>query len=270
MVFTSLPKPIAESGIDWLLVQTRIWSAEFLRLLWPTHLCADYGPFNLQPIDQLWALLGIFTFGILQAIGSLWSRKIALSTLLFWAALAPVSNLVPIYRPMADRYLYLPMVGMALLLAAALAGITWRPARAAAGIGGLVAVGLLAVATLRQERTWQDGGTLWAAVAQENPPSLNAWLGCGDAALDKEDPAQAVLFYQHVNALTQDHSAVAFAGIALAEAERGRQAEAAEALARATKLDSRYAKPETLVRAVALPAYQAQTLTLIGLRARHP
>ena len=270
LVFPSAPGAIAAPGIDWLLVQTRIWSAEFLRLLWPAHLCADYGPANLQPIDPSVALLALLTLGAAQAVGSLWNRKIALGSLLFWAALAPVSNLVPIYHPMADRYLYLPMMGVALLLAAALAGITRRPARIAAGTAGLAAVGLLAATTLRQERTWRDGSTLWAEAARENPASLNAWIGCGDAALDKGDPAQAIPFYERASTLAREHSAQAFGGIALAEAARGRQAEAAKALASATKLDSRYAKPETLVRAVVLPAYQAQTFTLIGLRARHP
>ncbi|MDD5349127.1 MAG: hypothetical protein PHQ12_02840 [Chthoniobacteraceae bacterium] len=270
LVFKNPPTAIAAQGIDWLLVQTRIWSAEFLRLLWPAHLCADYGPFNLQSIDATWALLAILTLGAAQAAGAFWSRKIALASVLFWAALLPASNLVPIYRPMADRYLYLPMTGVALLVATALAGLTRRPARLAAGMAVGAAAILLAAAALRQERLWRDGGTLWAAVARENPLSLNGWIGQGDAALDGNDPARALPFYQHASVLAREHSAEAFVGVALAEAARGRQPEAAKALSRATKLDSRYAKPETLVRAVALPAYQAQTLTLIGLRARHP
>jgi hypothetical protein len=270
LIFTNPPRAIAATGIDWLLIQTRIWSAEFLRLLWPAHLCADYGPCNLKPIDPMWALLAIVSLAIAQGVGAFLSRKIALGCLLFWAALGPVSNLVPIYHPMADRYLYLPMTGAALLLAVALAGITRRAARLAAGAAMVAVVGLLAAATLRQEQLWQDGGTLWAAAERENPTSLNAWIGQGDDAAEKGDPARAIPFYQHASALAHEQSPEAFVGIALAEAARGRQPEAAEALSRATKLDSRYAKPETLVRAVALPAYEARELTLIGLRARHP
>ena len=206
---------------------------------------------------------------IAQAVGAFLNRKLALGCLLFWAALLPASNLVPIYRPMADRYLYLPMTGVALLLAVALAGMTRRAPRLEAA-AGLAVVGLLAASTLAQERVWHDGGTLWAAAARENPGSVNAWMGQGDAALDQGDPTRALAFFQHASTLAREQSPEVFAEIALAQAARGRRPEAAEALARASKLDSRYAKPETLVRALALPAYQARELTLIGLRARQP
>lgn len=272
LVFAVPPQPIAADGIDWLLIQARIWSAEFLRIAWPAHLCPDYGPYTLKGMDQTWALLGLFSLAAAMVAIACWNRTAALGTALFWAALLPTANLVPIYRPMADRYLYLPLTGAALLLATALAGLTRQPRAAkAAGVAAGAAVLILAAGTVRQERLWSDRETLWKAAEAENPASLNVWMGQGDAALeDRDDPARALPFYRRAVELSRGGAPQAWIGIALAEDALGHHARAAEALERATKLDSRYANPDTLLRAVALPAFQVQTLTRIRLRAQHP
>lgn len=270
LIFTGLPQAIAPSGIDWLLVQSRIWSAEFLRVLWPTHLCADYGPYNLRNIDGTLALVSIFTLGIVQALLWIWNRKTAMANAVIWAALLPVSNLVPIYHPMADRYLYMPLAGMALLLALALAGLRQGVIRACGSAAMLAGIAVLAALTLQQQTAWKDETALWRATARENPVSFNAWLGQGYACLDRGNPTEALAHFQHASALTHEKNAEVFAGMALACDALHQQRQAAEKLALATKLDSRYARPDTLVRALLFPAYQAQRLTLIALRARQP
>jgi len=270
LIFTSQPQAIAPAGIDWLLVQAKIWSAELLRIVWPTHLCADYGPYNLRNIDGTWALVGILTLGIVQAVLWMWNRKTALASALFWAALLPASNLIPIYHPMADRYLYTPLAGVALLLALALAGLRPGAARAFATAAMLAAVVALAALTLRQQTAWKDDVTLWRATAQENPVSFNAWLGQGYACLDRGNPTEAIEFFQRASSLANEKNAESFAGMALAFEALKQPRQAAEKLALATKLDSRYARPDTLVRALVFPAYQAQHFTLIALRARQP
>ena len=270
LIFPEPARAIAPPGIDWLLAQTRIWSAEFLRIIWPTHLCADYGPYNLRNIDPTWALLGVFTLGSVQAILCIRNRKIALASALFWAALLPVSNLVPIYRPMADRYLYLPLAGVALLFALALARLRPGAPRAFATAAALAAVVALAAATLRQQTNWKDETTLWRAVSLENPVSYNGWLGQGYAWLERSHPTEALQYFQHACDLAHRKAAEPFAGMALCLAAQGTPREAAEALALATKLDSRYARPETLVRALVFPEYLAQRLHLIALRASPP
>jgi len=55
---------------------------------------------------------------------------------IFWLSLSPVSNFIPIYRPMANRFLYLPMTGVTPMLASARfthpeslrAALTWEEA----------------------------------------------------------------------------------------------------------------------------------------------
>ena len=264
LIFDTPPARIAAPGMDWLLVQSRIWTGELLRVIWPVNLCADYGPYNLRNLNPMAALIGVLALGAAAATLSCWNRKIALGCALFVAAMLPVSNLLPIYRPMADRYLYLPMTGLALLLACALASL--KPGavrRLALGATVLAAVALTA-STLHQQPVWKTEASLWRATAQQNPGSYNAWLGCGYAALDANTPAQAITHFQHASALAGGRSAEPFAAIALAEKARGRSREAAEALAHASKLDSRYARPETLVRALVFPAWRARQLDQIA------
>ena len=268
LIFSEPARAIAPVGLDWLFVQTRIWSAEFLRIVRPVHLCADYGPYNLRHIPPTGALIGLLTLGVLMAVFSMQNRKIALASALFWAALLPVSNLVPIYCPMADRYLYLPLAGAALLLALGLAALRPGGMRAFGTLGVLAAVVALAAATLRQQSVWKDPASLWQATAGENPGSFNAWLGQGYACMERGEPGAALPYFQHASALTQGKAAEPIAALALALDALHQSRQAAEALAVATKLDSRYARPDTLVRALVFPAYEAQRLSLIPLRAR--
>jgi len=274
VIFDIPAKPLAPIWIDRLIAEARILGGELLRIVWPVDLCADYGIYNLFRIKAFWAFMGIFTLGTIQVVLSVLNRKVALASVLIWGALLPVCNLVPIYRPMADRYLYTPMVGVALLLALTLAGIrsvAWRTIGAASV---LAVVAALTVATLQQQTNWQDAATLWRVTSEQNPYSYNAWLGRGYACLDRNESTEAIQHFQHaLNLCGGDPAklpAEPFAAIALAADALGQHRLAGEALARATKLDSRYAKPDTLVRALIFPDYRARRLALIAKRASPP
>lgn len=265
-VFNQLPSAIAPLGIDWLQTQTRIWVAEGWRVFWPAPLCADYGPYNLRNIEGTWALLGVLLLGTGAGVLAILNRRAALGCVIFGAALLPVSNLVPIYRPMADRYLYMPMTGLALLLALALAECRTRGARMAGWGAAAAAIALLAAVTLHQQTFWRDAQTLWEEAARVNPYSLNAWIGCGDAKFERGQFREALAFYEKANTLARGNSAQVWGAVALASDALGEHQKASEALARATKLDSRYARPETLVRSLAWTQPQAQRFALIALR----
>ena len=51
------------------------------------------------------------------------NRGVGLGAAWFVLGLLPVSNLLPIYHPLADRYLYLPMLGVAMILGAVLSRV---------------------------------------------------------------------------------------------------------------------------------------------------
>lgn len=95
-------------------------------------------------------------------------RAPAASAGLVWtvAALLPVCGLAPLYNPVADRYLYLPMAGAAWALAAALSALARRGGpRAGAMLAVLGAFVLIPWAgeTRRRAAEWADDKTLFFA-----------------------------------------------------------------------------------------------------------
>jgi tetratricopeptide (TPR) repeat protein len=100
---------------------------------------------------------------------------------LFLAGLLPVLGLVgflfQLWSTVADRYLYLPLLGVALAVAHGLARAR-RPVVAAAAVLGL---GLLGVLSARQVRHWQNSHTLFAHALAVNPRSWTAHHNWGVA-----------------------------------------------------------------------------------------
>ena len=78
---------------------------------------------------------------------------------------------------MADRYTYVPLVGIFIVLAWAIAELpTWRWAwgrGAGASIATLVLMSLGAL-TLRQTKIWHDSITFWTYTAKANPNAFIA------------------------------------------------------------------------------------------------
>jgi tetratricopeptide (TPR) repeat protein len=94
---------------------------------------------------------------------------------------------VPIFRPAADRFLYAPLVGLALLAALALDS-AWlarhRPWRRAAVAAVIVLLVLFLPITLQREEAWSSAVSLWQDTLARNPTSFPAWVNLPDAYLD--------------------------------------------------------------------------------------
>jgi tetratricopeptide (TPR) repeat protein len=96
--------------------------------------------------------------------------------------------------PVAERYLYLPSVGLALLVGLAL---TRRPAalrQRAAGAAVVAVLVLLAIATVVRNRVWHDELSLWSDVTAKERrwalPHMNLGLALADAGrLDEAETA---------------------------------------------------------------------------------
>ncbi len=272
IIFTEHPVAIATNWADMLLVQCRIWSAEFLRILWPADLCADYTGYSIRNIGIVPAFLAVGATVGLQAFIGWRNRLFALGAAVFWFSLLPVSNFIPIYHPMADRFFTLPLTGVALMLAVLLSGFNglgdlgrFAPAAAVVAIGGL---GALTVTTANREHLWSDDLLLWRDTVAHNPFSFNGWIGVGCTQLDRGQPAAALETFRHAVELTHGREASALVGVAMAADGAGLRQEASRALAAAVALDSRYAEPEKLVAALLFEPSQAQRLKVIALRSK--
>jgi len=185
-------------------------------LLVPLGLSAEYGHAQIvvPPLWSLPVLLGALELAAL-AVGALLARRrgrpaLAAGAVVLLGGLVLLSN-VPVLMPTAfgERLLYLPSVGLALLVA----GLVPARPRTERGDGrqrvlALAVCGLLVVAnlviTVRRNLDWRDDLTLYESAARAAPASARAHLGLG-----------------------------------LALNVRGRHAEAAAALSRALELEPR-------------------------------
>ena len=275
VIFESAAPRIANSLAGILLVQCRIFAAEFLRVVWPANLCADYGGAMTPPFAPSAVIVAVVV--ISQACFCFWGRQrrlLILGTACFWFPLLPVSNLIPIYRAMADRFLYMPMTGVALILAVALAAVP-RGKRGADSSPGILAGGAccivafaLALATWRQQYAWRDSLSLWTQTSERNPSSFNAWLGLGYAYLDRTEPAKAVEPFNPANTLARGTDAEPYGALALTAEALGLKSDAEACLSKAASLNSRFSEPNRLLVALMLTAPQVQRLEAIAMRSR--
>jgi hypothetical protein len=163
-------------------------------LLAPVHVASDYD-FNSVPLASVrdwdaWLGLALVASAIVIALRFAKTRPaISLGILFFFVALLPVSNLItPIALLMAERFLYTPVFGFALLAGMAWAGIHDRGARRMIGVG-VVAVSV--VLCISHNYVWQDTLTFHRNAVQVMPNNARARLGYGFALLRVDHPAEA-------------------------------------------------------------------------------
>jgi protein O-mannosyl-transferase len=155
------------------LVDTVPAIAIYFRLLWGIPpFSIDYtdmrGHLSFFSISVLTGLFLIFLWA--AAAWAAWRHEKLRPAAagLLWLAffLLPVSNLVPMMQYLAERFLYLPLIGWLLALGALLA----RAPRPRVGLGAAAALLALWIpVALARERIWRDEVTLFARSSLDNP-----------------------------------------------------------------------------------------------------
>ena len=119
----------------------------------------------------------------------------------FLISLVPVYNLIQIFNPFAERYLYIPVIGFCLAAAATLPVLLSRVIKIdkAAHIASLVVIVLIvccyAPVTVLRNRDWKDGLTLWTKAVQQSPDSGVARGSLGRAYQERGMLVEAIAEY---------------------------------------------------------------------------
>jgi tetratricopeptide (TPR) repeat protein len=180
-------RTLAEIPIDARIGNAIVAYAWYVaKTLWPTHLAVLYLHPTYWPLRQVAGsllALAVITWAVVRGyrrhpyllVGWLW----------FGLTLLPVIGLVQVgYQSFADRYTYLPTIGLSMMVAWGIPPLAARRRSGLRALGGAAAasIGVLALATHAQVRVWRDTGTLWThaiEVTSDNyvaHANLGSWL----------------------------------------------------------------------------------------------
>ena len=161
------------------------------KLVWPSDMAVFYPPSHSNLLNAT-MLICAFIFIVISAISIYTGRRrkyIAVGWLWFAGTLVPMIGLVQVGdQAMANRYMYLPMLGLLIIIA--LAGkelIAKHPRlKTVAAIMGVISLSCLLVLTRMQVRHWQNSVTLFEyalSVTEDNAITENSYA----CALFNED-----------------------------------------------------------------------------------
>ena len=174
----------------------------FIRLIvFPTNLTADY-VFSYP--DRFFDSMNLIGFAVVMGLAGTsffiyrYSKEIFFGIWWCFITLLPVSNLIGIYHPLAERYLYLPLIGFCLVVPVIIYGLAGRfinqppAAKKVSLILILVILSVYSTATILRNPDWQSNFSLWSKTVQTSPNSLVARGGLGLAYQERRmlDAAQ--------------------------------------------------------------------------------
>jgi Flp pilus assembly protein TadD len=151
------------------------------KTFWPAHLAIAY-PMLKWPA---WAVAGAIVLLLLLSGLALWRVRaqpwLIVGWLWFLGALVPVIGVVQVgMQSMADRYSYIPSIG--LFVAVVWAARDWgvRLGARAQAILGVLAAAICLVLTARQAAVWKNDQTLFLHAIQNTTGNFIAYAGLGD------------------------------------------------------------------------------------------
>jgi protein O-mannosyl-transferase len=236
------------------VLQPRIWAFQIGKLFWPENLSADYIPQNIAafiPVSfasyqEILSILVVLVFVSAQITLSWKNRTAALGSLIFWIGLAPVCNLIPLFRPVADRFLYLPMAGAALLLASVVERVRRYPAAYWPLCGTLMLACLVFIPfNLEHQEIFSNSLALWQDTCNKSPGSFTAFNNLGYAYITNGNPDSAFPAFQRAIQLSDAKNEDALSGMAITFEMKNLTSDAEEMMQKAIALNPKYLSPLT-------------------------
>ncbi|MFQ5464408.1 MAG: tetratricopeptide repeat protein [Thermodesulfobacteriota bacterium] len=236
------------SAVEVVLLSCRSLTAYLAGTVLPVNLSAIYPyPAEISIGSPAFFLPPVILAALAVAVvySMKYTRTVVFGALFFLITLSPVLKVVPFASggsTMADRYMYVPSVGLLFLAGLAFhglyarAGALGRASRvaAAAGLGVAVVAGMYL--THQRGEVWKDSETLWQSVIERHPESSFARYNLANAYAKLGRFEEATEEYRLAIALDPDFKDSRF-NLANAYAKLGRYDQAAEEYLAAIRLD---------------------------------
>jgi cytochrome c-type biogenesis protein CcmH/NrfG len=243
-------------GLDGrMAVMGSVLTTQARQTLLPTDLSVLYDPPRRAWSDAV--LLGQWTLVAALLAGAVLlarrDRRLAFLGVFALAMAAPTLNVFPGPAWQADRYLHLPLVGIAAFLIAALGPLAkvrpWVPAALLLAWTGAVLIPL----TLRREAAWRDHESLFVETVRTTPGSAIAWNQLGLGRMERRDAAGAAEAYRRAREIDPRDPFIAL-NLAIALLAENRNAEAERVVRALVAADPRNGEARGLLGVLAARA----------------
>jgi protein O-mannosyl-transferase len=229
------------------------WRLENVPISYVTYLGMFFYPANLAiPYPRmesdlsLWKVAGaVLVLAVLTGAALIVGRKrpyLPVGWLWYLVMLLPMSGLLYFdmhgFTTIADRFTYLPQIGLCIALAWGLAdalqSMPFR--RTVCGVGAILILAALGYSAWRQTSVWRNNETLWKNAVARTSRNRMAYHALGNAYLDSGHVPEAIEQFQASVAIEPNDATVRYnLGVSLAAA--GRIDEAIEQYAATVRLD---------------------------------
>jgi tetratricopeptide (TPR) repeat protein len=169
-------------------------------LAWPTNLALSYGP--LRPERFLHGPVILGGVALCLTCLTLWKlrrfRLVLFGLTWFGLALAPTSQLMPHHIHRADRFLYLPLVGLVAALGVSLRPLGHAKPRLMVAVVslGVACLLVLDILSARQVQTWRNSVTVWEHCVRVAPNNPEAHRALADSLAQQGQFDRAFRHYQ--------------------------------------------------------------------------
>jgi Tfp pilus assembly protein PilF len=236
---------LGESFLQIFLIQSKIWVFMMGKIFLPVGLSADYTLENFSALSIPVALVVLALVVSVQLWLASKSRLGAMGAATYWLGLATVSNFVPLYRIVGDRFYYLPMAGVAMQFLALFLLTTRRHV----GFWALLASFSCVIVpmtwlTISREQIFANNVTLWSETVQVSPYSWTAHVSVGTTFALNGKVDEAIAQFQKALELGPGHVDI-YSNLGLALFEKGQVDEAIVQYETALKIDPNYPEAQS-------------------------
>ena len=216
------------------------YSSYVLKTIWPSNLAVFYPhPGNSLPAWQIVGAVLLIAVAIFLSIRT--SKKYPyIAVGLFWylGTLVPVIGLVQVgNQAMADRYTYLPLIGLFIIIAWGASDLTfkWHYRKIFLWVSWVIIFSVLTVCTFFQAGHWKNGITLFENAIKVTENNYKAQNNLG-AAFSSVDLDKAIVHFKEALKIKPDY-AMALHNLGIALSDKGNYDEAVLYFNKALKIN---------------------------------
>lgn len=154
--------------------------------LFPFNLIADYdvSSFTSKSIPLIMMIFSVVCIAI-GTVYAVMKKKGIESFLLGWffVTLLPTMNIIPLHNPVAERYLYMPSIGI-IIFAAMLIDKSIPSAKIKISLLTLITI-MFSLTTFTRNTIWKNDYTLWSDTINKTPQNIRVRNNIGNAYYER-------------------------------------------------------------------------------------